>query len=203
MSLIDTFFNWAVFVGALPALLEGLGVTVLLGAVSIVAGTASGLAMALRWVLAEALIAEFCPSDQRGRYVGIFQTMVSATFIIGPALLVWLGTQSSITLWVVNGLNVIGLAWTLLIPQVPAAHDTGTARVGHRGAGKIGAKVRRILRHGRGYIGNCARGVGGASQHGTAPSPPTMASVFCWNIQLWLHIRWSDSGKRNRSLHAC
>jgi len=47
MSLIDTFFNWAVFVGALPALLEGLGVTVMLGVVSIVAGTVSGLAMAL------------------------------------------------------------------------------------------------------------------------------------------------------------
>jgi polar amino acid transport system permease protein len=47
MSLIETFFNWAVFVGALPALLEGLGVTVMLGAVSIVAGTLSGLAMAL------------------------------------------------------------------------------------------------------------------------------------------------------------
>ncbi len=93
----------------------------------------SGIAMALRWVLSEALIAEFCPPEQRGRYVGIFQTMVSATFIIGPALLVWLGTQSSITLWVVNGLNVIGLAWTLLIPQVPAAHDTGTARVGLHG----------------------------------------------------------------------
>ena len=47
MSLVDTFFNWAVFGGALPALLEGLGVMVMLGAVSIVAGTASGLAMAL------------------------------------------------------------------------------------------------------------------------------------------------------------
>ncbi len=93
----------------------------------------SGIAMSLRWVLSEALIAEFCPPDQRGRYVGIFQTMVSATFIIGPALLVWLGTHSPVTLWVVNGLNVIGLAWTLLIPEVPAAHDTGTARVGLHG----------------------------------------------------------------------
>jgi len=93
----------------------------------------SGIAMSLRWVLSEALIAEFCPPEQRGRYVGIFQTMVSATFIIGPALLVWLGTESSITLWVVNGLNVIGLAWTLLIPKVPAAHDTDTARVGLHG----------------------------------------------------------------------
>ncbi len=93
----------------------------------------SGIAMSLRWVLSEALIAEFCPPEQRGRYVGIFQTMVSATFIIGPALLVWLGTQSTVTLWVVNILNVIGLAWTLLIPKVPAAHDTDTARVGLHG----------------------------------------------------------------------
>jgi MFS family permease len=93
----------------------------------------SGIAMSLRWVLSEALIAEFCPPDQRGRYVGIFQTMVSATFIIGPALLVWLGTHSPVTLWVVNGLNVVGLAWTVLIPKVPAAHDTDTAHVGLHG----------------------------------------------------------------------
>ena len=47
MSLIETFFNWSVFVGALPALLEGLWITILLGAVSIVAGMLSGLLMAL------------------------------------------------------------------------------------------------------------------------------------------------------------
>ena len=93
----------------------------------------SGIAMSLRWVLSEALIAEFCPTEQRGRYVGIFQTMISTTFIIGPALLVWLGTHSPVTLWVVNALNVIGLAWTTLIPKVPAARDAGTARVGLHG----------------------------------------------------------------------
>jgi MFS family permease len=93
----------------------------------------SGIAMSLRWVLSEALIAEFCPPYQRGRYVGFFQTMVSATFIIGPALLVWLGTESPVTLWVVNGLNVVGLAWTILIPKVPAAQDADSARVGLHG----------------------------------------------------------------------
>ena len=93
----------------------------------------SGVAMSLRWVLSEALVAEFCPPGQRGRYVGIFQTMISATFIIGPALLVWLGTHSPVTLWVVNALNVIGLVWTTLIPKVPAAGDAGTARVGVHG----------------------------------------------------------------------
>ena len=47
MGLVETFFNWSVFTGALPALLEGLWVTLLLGVVSIVAGMVSGLLMAL------------------------------------------------------------------------------------------------------------------------------------------------------------
>ena len=93
----------------------------------------SGIAMSLRWVLAEALIAEFCPPQKRGRYVGLFQTLVSATFIIGPALMVWLGPQSTFTLWAVNGLNLLGLLWTALIPRVPSAADAGTARVGLHG----------------------------------------------------------------------
>ena len=47
MDLITTFFNWPVFLQALPLLLEGLGVTVVLGVVSIVAGLVSGLLLAL------------------------------------------------------------------------------------------------------------------------------------------------------------
>jgi polar amino acid transport system permease protein len=47
MNLIDTFFNWKVFWATLPLLLEGLWITILLGLVSIVAGLASGLTLAL------------------------------------------------------------------------------------------------------------------------------------------------------------
>ena len=47
MDLITTFFNWPVFLQALPQLLEGLGVTVVLGVVSILAGLVSGLLLAL------------------------------------------------------------------------------------------------------------------------------------------------------------
>jgi polar amino acid transport system permease protein len=47
MDLIDTFFNAAVLWSALPALLEGLGTTVLLGVVSIGLGLVSGLLLAL------------------------------------------------------------------------------------------------------------------------------------------------------------
>ena len=47
MDLINTFFNWPVFRDALPLLLEGLWITILLGVVSIIAGLISGLLMAL------------------------------------------------------------------------------------------------------------------------------------------------------------
>ncbi|MEY3445829.1 MAG: hypothetical protein RIR45_584 [Pseudomonadota bacterium] len=91
---------------------------------------ASGLAMALRWVLAEALIAEFSPPGQRGRYVGIFQTLVSITFIVGPAALVWFGADNPRTLWVVIAFSAAGLGWTAFIPKLPPAADADTARLG-------------------------------------------------------------------------
>lgn len=47
MDLVQTFFNWSVFIVALPALLEGLWVTIALGVVSIAAGMVTGLLMAL------------------------------------------------------------------------------------------------------------------------------------------------------------
>lgn len=47
MDLIDTFFNWSVFRSSLPMLLEGLWITILLGLVSILAGSFSGLCLAL------------------------------------------------------------------------------------------------------------------------------------------------------------
>ncbi len=93
----------------------------------------SGSAMSLRWVLAEALIAEFCPPTRRGRYVGLFQTLVSATFIIGPATMAWLGPYDPRTMQLVIALTLAGLAWTLLIPPVPSAHDAQSARVGVQG----------------------------------------------------------------------
>ncbi|MBT9551773.1 MAG: MFS transporter [Hydrogenophaga sp.] len=94
-----------------------------------IAGAASGL----RWVLAEAVVAEFAPPQQRGRMVGLFETMVGTTFVIGPALLAWVGPQNPLALWLVLGSLAIGLLWSLLIPPLPAAADAHSARVGLHG----------------------------------------------------------------------
>ena len=90
----------------------------------------SGAASGLRWVLSEAVVAEFSPPGQRGRYVGIFETMVGATFVIGPAVLVWVGPGQPAAIWVVIGFMLVGLCTSLLIPKVPAAADAHSAKVG-------------------------------------------------------------------------
>jgi MFS family permease len=91
-----------------------------------VAGAASGL----RWVLAEAVVAEFAPPHRRGRYVGLFETMVGTTFVIGPVLLALVGPQHPAALWLVLGLLVLGLIGSGWIPKLPPAHDAHEARVG-------------------------------------------------------------------------
>lgn len=94
---------------------------------------AAGMASGLRWVLAEAVVAEFSPPGQRGRYVGIFETMVGATFVIGPLMLAWVGAQSEAALWIALGFMVAGLLWSLLIPRMPEAADAHSAKVGLAG----------------------------------------------------------------------
>lgn len=98
-------------------------------ALEILAGVASGL----RWVLSEALVAEFSTARTRGRNVGLFETMVGATFVIGPAMLVWVGAQAPAAPWVAVGCMGAGLLVSLLIPRVPPADDAHDAHVGWRG----------------------------------------------------------------------
>jgi MFS family permease len=92
-----------------------------------------GMAAGLRWVLAEALVAEFSPPLKRGRNVGVFETMVGTTFVVGPALLVWVGAQSDAALWLVLGFSVLGFLWSLLIPRLPPTDDDEQVRVGLQG----------------------------------------------------------------------
>ena len=93
----------------------------------------AGIAGGLRWVLAEAFIAEFAPPGQTGRYIGMYATMVGVTFVIGPSVLAWVGADSPFALWVVVALLAFGLAWTALIPPMPLEKDAHSARVGLHG----------------------------------------------------------------------
>jgi MFS family permease len=98
-------------------------------ALQLLAGVAGGL----RWVLAEAFIAEFAPPQYIGRTIGTYATLVGLTFVVGPVLLAAVGTDSPACLWWPFALLCLGLGWTALIPRLPADHDQHSARVGWKG----------------------------------------------------------------------
>ena len=93
----------------------------------------AGIAGGLRWVLAEACIAEFSPPERLGRTMGMYATMVGMTFIIGPTLLALTGSEGSLGLWLATALMCVGLLWTALIPPLPAPPESDTTHVGPRG----------------------------------------------------------------------
>ncbi|OBS31614.1 hypothetical protein A9O67_00305 [Tepidimonas fonticaldi] len=123
--------------GAVPVLagigyglpLEGSAALALWFGLKVLAGMASGL----RWVLAEALVAEFAPAHLRGRAVGLFETMVGATFVIGPMLLAAVGPSSAAALWLSVALLAAGLVWAFFVPPLPPEADAHEAHVGWRG----------------------------------------------------------------------
>lgn len=93
----------------------------------------AGIAGGMRWVLAEAFIAEFSPPERLGRTMGMYATMVGATFIIGPTLLAWAGSDGHAALGWVIALMSVGLLWTWVIPPIPAPTEADGAQVGPRG----------------------------------------------------------------------
>jgi MFS family permease len=109
--------------------LESTSAWILWFALKLLAGMASGL----RWVVAESLVAELAPAGMRGRAVGLFETMVGATFVLGPLLLAAVGPTSSAALWCSAALLAAGLAWALWLPPLPPDPDHHAAVVGWRG----------------------------------------------------------------------
>lgn len=96
----------------------------------------AGIAAALRWIVAEATVAELAPPHRRGRVVALFETMVGLTFVLGPALLAAVGTDGDAaerSRWAAIALVAVGFAWSLALPPLaPAAHD-GATRLGLHG----------------------------------------------------------------------
>ncbi|WP_296509387.1 MFS transporter [Rhodoferax sp.] len=93
----------------------------------------AGIAGGLRWVLAEAYIAEFSPPERLGRTMGMYATMVGMTFVIGPTLLAWAGSEGRTALAWVIGLLSAGLLWTAFIPAIAPPQEPDTAHLGPRG----------------------------------------------------------------------
>ncbi|MEO8296627.1 MAG: MFS transporter [Burkholderiales bacterium] len=99
------------------------------------ASIVGGVAASLRWIVAEATVAELAGNARRGRVVGLFEAMVGLTFMLGPALLAVLGTEGRAAeqaRWVAIGLAAVGLLWSFLVPRL-VHHAHGASRLGWHG----------------------------------------------------------------------
>jgi len=99
----------------------------------------SGIAGSMRWIVAEASVAELAGAATRGRVVGLFGTMISLTYIAGPALLAWVGTEGDAverSRWTAVAIGGLGVLVGLGMPQMNSHHDAAgapAARLGWRG----------------------------------------------------------------------
>jgi MFS family permease len=96
----------------------------------------AGLAAALRWIVAEATVAELAPAHRRGRIVGAFETMVGVTFVVGPALLAAVGTSGPRALWSMwcaVALVGLGALATLAVPRLAGHPHDASTRLGWHG----------------------------------------------------------------------
>ena len=99
-----------------------------------------GLASALRWVVAEATVAELAPPQRRGRWVGLFETMVGATFVVGPAALWVTGTGGGAPFALSAAFIAAGLAVLAALPRLP--RESTAPQAGTAGAPGIAAALR-------------------------------------------------------------
>lgn len=72
----------------------------------------------LRWVTAEAFVAEVAPAARRGVIIGAFETMVGACFVTGPLLVSATGVAGALPLLVSGALLVAGLACLFGLPAL-------------------------------------------------------------------------------------
>ncbi len=108
MNLIDTFFNWAVFRDSLPALLQGLWITILLGVVSIVAGLVSGLLMALLRLYAPAPVRALARI-----YIDVFRSIpLLVLLVLVYYALPFVGIRLSSFTSAVTALTLVSCAYT-------------------------------------------------------------------------------------------
>lgn len=87
-----------------------------------------GLSSGVRWVLAEAMVADRASAGSKGRLVGWFEAVVGMTFFAGPALLVVLGPDGSHVPWVGLALAASGLVMALGVAPDAAGAGTVSAR---------------------------------------------------------------------------
>ncbi len=83
-------------------------------------GPVLGMASCLTWTTADAIAGALAPPGKEGRYLGLYQTFVSAAIGGGPAAL-WLTGVRAEAFFASAGFMLLGLLLTLLLHEPPGA----------------------------------------------------------------------------------
>lgn len=141
------------------------------------ANFAVGLAAALRWIVSESWVVDLVPAERRGRAIGLYETALGFSFMLGPLILTTLDPAGATPAWLTVALWFASWIFALGIPA-PAARegDTRPRESGFRivllavPAAVIGAAIGGVFEVGLTGIGvYWALGLG---------SPPAQAAFF-------------------------
>ena len=139
-NLLTTFFNWQVLREAWPMLLAGLGVTMLLGAVSIIAGLVSGMGLALLRLYAAK------PLRALARlYIDVLRSLpLLVLLVLVYYALPFIGIRLSSFAAAATALSLVSCAYTA---EIFRAGIEAVPKGQFEAAAAIGLKFRDTLRH--------------------------------------------------------
>ena len=76
----------------------------------------------IRWIVGESWVAELAPQEQRGRFIGVFETMVGAATFVGPSLLLITGTSDRTPFLIAAGFLFLALVCLLRMRSPQGSH---------------------------------------------------------------------------------
>lgn len=89
------------------------------------ANFAVGLAAALRWIVSESWVVDLVPAERRGRAIGLYETALGFSFMLGPLMLSAFAADGTTPAWLGALLWLASWVLALGIPA-PAARDGDT-----------------------------------------------------------------------------
>jgi MFS family permease len=133
---------------------------------------AIGFGLGLRWIANETWLYRLAPVHARGRVVGIHETLIGLASIIGPLIIVALGTAKPSAFWVGAVILVLAIAPLFVAEALPA---TDKASVDESSVNKLNLNIRSSLIFWLSFGGLIA-GLGGWMEGGLVALLPVYAA---------------------------
>ncbi len=82
-----------------------------------------GFVWATRWVTTEAFINAIAPEDKRGKFIGVYGSLVWISLAIGPSILLLTGTENNTPFYVAIALFTVSFFLNFLVRDIKEVYD--------------------------------------------------------------------------------